>query len=81
MDTADIIVPSLMFPEVGMEDIVLFNEFGAYSYVTASTFNGFRLPYFVYYLSKPAQSYLKKLKRWPSVKEYLDKQRFVYYEE
>lgn len=74
----DIILEEITFPDANVGDLIKFNEFGAYSEILGGNFNGFLLPYYVYYVSADAYNYLSKLQRWPRIKALLDSKPFVY---
>ena len=76
----DTILEGIQFPDGDTNEVVKFNEIGAYASTLAGNFNGFYLPYNVYYVSSKALKELQKLSRWPRLKAFLDKEPYVYSE-
>jgi len=80
-DGHDEIMPGIPFPEVDVGELIKFRELGAYSDSIASNFNGYNLPYHIYYVSQAAKTEMMKLSRWPRIEKFLKHQPFVYWED
>lgn len=77
-NTHDAIMENIMFPDTNVGEQIKFLEMGAYSAIMGGVFNGYELPYYVYYVSADAYNYLSKLERWPRIKRLLDSEQYVY---
>ena len=61
-DNMDCIKKNFYFPEVDIDDWIIFPGMGAYTIAGASTFNGFQLPTLKYFLNTYTFEALKSLK-------------------
>ena len=78
-DGHDELMSGIPFPEVNIGDIIKFNELGAYSDSLGGNFNGYDLPYHVYYVSVAAEVEMMSLRRWPRLSAFFNRS-IVYYE-
>ena len=78
-DGHDEIISEIQFPGAKVGDFIKFHELGAYSDSLGGNFNGYDLPYHVYYVSVAAEVEMKSLRRWTRLSAFFNNS-IVYYE-
>jgi len=77
----DVIMSNITFPQTNVDEMIKFNEIGAYSGDALSGhFNGYDGPYSVFYVSQRALHSMERLPKWPRLKAFLKSEPFAYYE-
>lgn len=64
-DSMDLIKKDVLLPEMEVGEWILFKEMGAYTIAAASTFNGFQIPTFKFFLPLHTLESLKQHPAWP----------------